>query len=235
MYKVSTYKQCDDNVTNLVRTLFNQKVVHSFERNGLTCVVYPKKTGGKLAVHYHLTRRLSKQVLTFKRSEFAYLKAEQDKHEDKPDQTPPLQQTSFNTFATFGMGAQNIKQYDDVFKTLVPSEVELLEDDNVQFLFEIECACSTRFRLPFLKGSHQMGVVPSEDYKTWYTGYMQAIRRWSNCPTEFFLRFPYLSAQHQIWVRVYIQCLADVFQKHKLNIRAPTRINLVNRFGETMF
>ena len=26
-----------------------------------------------------------------------------------------------------------------------------------------------------------------------------------------------------------------MFQKHKLNIRAPTRINPVNRFGETMF
>ena len=26
-----------------------------------------------------------------------------------------------------------------------------------------------------------------------------------------------------------------LFQKHKLNIRAPTRINPVNRFGETMF
>ena len=48
-------------------------------------------------------------------------------------------------------------------------------------------------------------------------------------------RFPYLSAHHQIWVRWYIQCLADVFEKHKLIIRAPTRINLVNHFGETMF
>ena len=117
----------------------------------------------------------------------------------------------------------------------MPSEVELLEDDNVQFLLELECAYSTRFELPFLKASHQIGVVPSEDFETWYTGYMQAIRRWSNCPTECFPRFPYLSAQHQIWVRLYIQCLTDVFQKHKLNIRAPTQINPVNRFGETMF
>ena len=44
-----------------------------------------------------------------------------------------------------------------------------------------------------------------------------------------------LSAHHQFSVRLYIQCLANVFQKHKLNICAPTRINPVNRFGETMF
>ena len=69
-------------------------------------------------------------------------------------------------------------QHAEVFKTLVPSEVELLEDDNVQFLLELECAYSSRFELPFLKGSHQMGVVQSEDYETWYTGYTQAIQRW---------------------------------------------------------
>ena len=128
-------------------------------------------------------------------------------------------------------------KYGEGFKTLVPSGVELLEDDNAvyAFLLELECAYSARFELPFLKGSHPMGVVSSEDYQTWYTGYMQAIQRWSNCPTEFFPRFQYLSAHHQIWVRLYIQCLADVFQKHKLNIRAPTQINPVNRFGRTTF
>ena len=67
----SIYKQCDDHVTNLVRTLFNQKVVQSVEHNDLTYLVYTKKTIGKLAVLYHLTRCLTKQVLTFKRSEFA--------------------------------------------------------------------------------------------------------------------------------------------------------------------
>ena len=154
-------------------------------------------------------------------------------HRSQPQQPP--NRYLFNRFATFGTGAQNIMQYGEVFKTLVLGEVELLEYDNVQFLLELECAYSTRFELPFLKGSHQMGVVPSEDYETWYTSYMQAIRRRSNCPTEFFPRFPYLSAHHQIWVRLYIHCLADVFQKHKLNIRALTRINPVNRFDETMF
>ena len=198
VYQVSTYKQCDDHVTNCVRTPFDQKVLQSFEHHGLTYLAYTRKMGGKHAVHYHLTRRLSKQVLTFKRSEFAYLKAEQDKCEGKPDHTPPLQRTSFNRFATFGTGARNIIQYGEVFKTLVPSEVELLEDDNVPFLLEVECAYTTRLELPFLKGSHQMGIVPSEDYETQYTGYMQAIRRWSNCRTEFFSRFPYLSAHHQI-------------------------------------
>ena len=177
VYKVSTCEQCDNHVTNLVRTLFNQKAVQSFEHNGLTYLVYNKKTGGKLAVHYHLTltRRLAKQVLTFKCAEFAHLKAEQDTREGKSDHAPPLQRTSFNRFATFGTGAQNLMQYAEVFKTLVRSEVELLEDDNVQFLLELECAYSSRFELPFLKESYQMGVVPSEDYETWHTGYMQAI------------------------------------------------------------
>ena len=114
------------------------------------------------------------------------------------------------------------------------SEVELFGDDNVQFFLELECAYSSRFEPPFLKESHQMRVVQSDDYETWYTGYMQAIRRWSNCPTEFFSRFSYLSAHHQICVQLYIQCLADVFENHKF-IHAPTRINPVDCFGETMF
>ena len=37
------------------------------------------------------------------------------------------------------------------------------------------------------------------------------------------------------WCWVWMECLHSVFQKHKLCIRAPTRINPTNRFGETMF
>ena len=175
MYKVSAYKQRDHHVTNLVRTLFNQKLLQSFEHIGPTYLVYTKKTGGKLAVHYHLTSRLSKQVPTFKLFEFAYFKAEQSKCEEKPDDAPPLQRTFFNRFATFGTGAQNIMQYGEEFKSLVPSEVELLRDDNVQFLLTLECAYSTRFELPFFKGGYQTEVLPWEVYETSYTGYMQAI------------------------------------------------------------
>ena len=53
-----------------------------------------------------------------------------------------------------------------------------------------------------------MGVVQSEDYETWYTSYMRAIRHWSNCPTEFFPRFPYLSAHHQIWESSKYCCIS---------------------------
>ena len=109
VYKVSTYKQCDDHVTNLVRTLFNRKVVQSFEHHGLTYLVCTKNTGGKLAMHYQLTCRPTKQVLTFKRAKFANLKAEQDTREGKPDHGPPLQRTSFKRFATFGTYMQAIQ------------------------------------------------------------------------------------------------------------------------------
>ena len=102
-YKPSTYKQCDDHVTNLVRTLFNQRLLKNFEHNDLNYMIYTKKTGGKLAMHYHVTRRLSKQVLTFKRSEFSSLKKEQDEREGAPPHALKLQRTSFNRFATFGV------------------------------------------------------------------------------------------------------------------------------------
>ena len=135
-----------------IMPVFGQKVVQSFEHHGLTYLVYTEKTGGKLAMHYHLTRRLTKQVLTFKRAEFAHLKAKQDTREWNLDHAPPLQRNSFNRFATFGTGAQNLVQYAEVFKKVVPNEVKLFEDDNVQFLLvnvnELECAYSSCFELP---------------------------------------------------------------------------------------
>ena len=118
---------------------------------------------------------------------------------------------------------------------MVPSEGEWLEDANVEFLLQLESAYSKNFELPFLKGSDQLGVVESNVYETWYEGYMQLIRRWLVNPIEFFPQFPSLSNLHQQWVTLYIECLHSVFQKYKLCIRAPTRINPTNRFGETMF
>ena len=55
---------------------------------------------------------------------------------------------------------------------MVPSEGEWLEDANVEFLLQLESAYSKNFELPFLKGSHQLGVVESNMYETWYEGYM---------------------------------------------------------------
>ena len=83
--------------------------------------------------------------------------------------------------------------------------------------------------------SHQLGVAESNMYETWYEGYMQLIRRWLVNPIEFFPQFPSLSNLHKQWVTLFIECLHSVFQKHKLCIRAPTRINPTDRFGETMF
>ena len=118
---------------------------------------------------------------------------------------------------------------------MVPTEGEWLEDANVEFLLQLESAYSTNFELPFPKGSHQLGVVESNMYETWCEGYMQLIRRWLVNPIEFFPQFPSLSNLHQRWVTLYIECLHSILQKHKLCIRAPTRINPTNRFGETMF
>ena len=123
----------------------------------------------------------------------------------------------------------------EVFKQVVPTEGEWLEDANVEFLLQLKSAYSKNFELPFLKGSHQLGVVESNMHETWYEGYMQLIRRWLVNPIEFFPQFSSLSNLHPQWVTLYIECLHSVFQKHKLCIRAPTRINPTNRFGETMF
>ena len=49
---------------------------------------------------------------------------------------------------------------------MVPSEGEWLEDANVEFLLQLESAYSKNFELPFLKGSHQLGVVESNMYET---------------------------------------------------------------------
>ena len=133
-YKPSTYKQCDDRVTNLIRTLFNQRLIKNLEHNDLNYMIYTKKMGGKLAMHYHITRRLSKQVLTFKRSEFSSLKKEQDEREGAPPRALKLQRTSFNRSATFGVSGQCIPHYLEVFKQVVPANGEWLEDGNVEFL-----------------------------------------------------------------------------------------------------
>ena len=129
-------------ITNLVRTLFNQEVIKNFENNDLTYLIYTKKTGGKLDMHYHVTRRLSKHVLTFKRSEFSSLKKEQDEREGAPPHALKLQRTSFNQFATFGVSGQCIQHYSEVFKQVVPNEGEWLEDANVEFLLQLESAYS---------------------------------------------------------------------------------------------
>ena len=229
-YKPSTYKWYDDHVTNLVRTLFNQKVIKNFEDKDL---VYTKKIGGKLAMHCHVTRRLSKHVVTFKRSEFSSLKKEQDQREGSPPHALKLQRTPFNRFATFG--GQCIEHYSEVFKQVVPNERESLEDANVEFLLQLECAYSKNFELPFLKGTHQLGVVESNMYETWHKGHTQRIPCWLVNPIQFFPQFPSLSNLHKQWVTLYIECLHSVFQKHKLCIRAPTRVNRTNRFGETIF
>ena len=166
---------------------FNQKLIKNFEDNDLSYLVYAKKTGGKLAMNYHVTRRLSKHFLTFKRGEFSSLKKEQDEREGLPPHAMKLQRTSLSRFATFGVSGQCIQHYSEVFKQVVPNEAEWLQDANVEFLLQLESAYSKNFEL------------------------------------------------HKQWVNLYIECLHSVFHKHKLCIRAPTRINPTNWFGETMF
>ena len=58
-------------VPDTIRMLLGQlQVIHDVAANQVSEVykLLYKKTGGKLAMHYHVTRRLSKQVLTFKRT-----------------------------------------------------------------------------------------------------------------------------------------------------------------------
>ena len=67
-------------------------------------------------MHCHVTRRLSKHVLTFKRSEFSSLNQEQDEREGSPcPHALKPQRTSFNRFATFGVSGQCIQRYSEVF------------------------------------------------------------------------------------------------------------------------
>ena len=78
-----------------------------------------------------------------------------------------LRRTSFNRFATLGVNGQ-----------FILSEAEWLEDSNIDFLLQLESVYLKNFELPFLIGSHQLGVVESDMYETWFKGYMQLICRW---------------------------------------------------------
>ena len=175
-YKLSTYKQCNDHVCNLVRATFDREVVNFFLLNGMPHLVCTKKTGSKLSMHYHVIRRIAKQVLTNQRSEYSRLKHEQDKREGTTEQSFELQKTAFNRFCTFGVSAQCIEHYVEIFRVIVPDLVDLLDDPFVAFLLDLECAYSQKFELPFLKGSHDLGVCASEDYEYWYNGHLAFVR-----------------------------------------------------------
>ena len=235
MYKLVTYKQCEDHVCNLVRAFVNQKIVKYFQgHDGYEWLVFERKCGSPLSLHLQVIRRVSKQLLTFKHSQFASSQDEQDKQEGKLAVHFKLQRPSFNRFCTYGACASFINHYMECVCIVLPQEEDLLQDPHIEALFQLEELCSSHFELPFLKGSHSFGVVHSSIYGAWCNGYMQMICRWQLHPKEFDPAFWRLPLWQQEWTNMYIFAIHQVVTKVLL-IRAPTMLNPSNLFGENMF
>ena len=97
-----------------------------------------------------------------------------------------LQYTSLNQFATFGVSGQCNQHHCEAFIQVVLREGECFEDATVEFILQLESAYSKSVKPPFLKGSHQLGVLEVNMYETLYEGYMQLICHWLVDTIEFF-------------------------------------------------
>ena len=64
---------------------------------------------------------------------------------------------------------------------------------------------------------------------------MDMLHDWQNDPSKFASEYTDAGPICQKWTRLYIDFILEVFTKHTLCVRAPTRINTTNRYGETMF
>ena len=124
------------------------------------------------------------------------------------------------------------------FKDDPPNEFpvpDLLDDDYIMFLLYLEHTYSSQFELPFLAGSHNFGIVDTTTYAFWYTHYMVMLHDWKQHPERFASDYTSANRTCQLWTRMYVDSILEVFTKHKLCVHAPTRITSTNRYGETMF